>query len=244
MSFNFNITAGSSQNTAKSRLTGNEIYTVKFDGCEIVDINGVKEPGKVYKVVKLKFSNDVGYFEHSVFEPRPEDFVRGKSKYTDRNTGEEKEITQPSSVENMMLLFKHAIDAINPTIAKQIDDGTKQIAAANWEELRQFVAKILNVGKGITTQIKLVKDNKGEAKFPSYFSTLKKDSVTGDFKADIKNNFIGEKLAFTTYEATKIQNEANAAPTRIATSNRGSEINTTGSFPDLGNDLSFEIGDL
>ncbi len=76
MSFSFNTTAGASQSSAKPRLAGNDIYNVKFDGCEIVDIKGVKDPDKVYKVIKLKFSNGDGIYEHTVFEPRPEDFTR------------------------------------------------------------------------------------------------------------------------------------------------------------------------
>ena len=53
--FSFNTTAGASQSAAKSRLTGNDIYTVKFDGCEIVDIKGVKDPSMTYKVLKIHF---------------------------------------------------------------------------------------------------------------------------------------------------------------------------------------------
>ena len=41
MNFNFNATAGSSQSTSKPRLKGNDIYTVKFDECEVKDITGV-----------------------------------------------------------------------------------------------------------------------------------------------------------------------------------------------------------
>ena len=82
MAYSFNTTANSSQSSIKPRLKGNNIHDVQFDGCEIVDIQGVKNPGEVYKVLKLKFSNDEGTYEHTIFEPRESDFARTESKYT------------------------------------------------------------------------------------------------------------------------------------------------------------------
>ena len=51
MDFSFSTTAGASQNTGSKRLKGNDIYTVKFDGCEIEDIKGVKDPSMTYRVL-------------------------------------------------------------------------------------------------------------------------------------------------------------------------------------------------
>lgn len=244
MSFSFNTTAGASQSSAKPRLAGNDIYTVKFDGCEIIDIKGVKDPDKTYKVLKLKFSNPEGTYEHTVFEPRQEDFTRGENEYTNKE-GKKEKIPQSSGVENMMLLFKHAIDSINPTIAKQIDEGTKNLGAANWDGLRELVAKILNAGKGATVQIKLLKNSKGEATFPGYFSGLTKpDPVSGVSKAYIRNNFIGEKLTFSTYEAQRIAKEAEAKPTRVNSFGGGSESFMTNDIPANDNNLDFDLPTL
>jgi hypothetical protein len=209
--FSFQTTAGTSQSTTKPRLAGNDIYDVKFDGCEIVDIQGVKDASMTYKVLKLKFSNDDGSFEHTVFEPQEKDFSRTETEYKDAKTGELKKIPQPSGVENIMLLFKHAIDAINPTIAKAIDNKTQNLGAKDWDGLRKLVAQILDAGKETTTQIKLLKNGKGEASFPGYFASINKDSA-----AYIKNNFIGGKLAFSAYEQTRINNASNAKPTTAA----------------------------
>ena len=244
MSFSFNTTAGASQSTTRPRLAGNEIYTVKFDGCEIQDIKGVKEPDKTYKVLKLKFSNSEGTYEHTIFEPRQEDFTRGENEYTTKE-GKKEKIPQPSGVENIMLLFKHAIDSINPTIAKQIDEGSKNLGAANWDALRELVAKILNAGKGATIQIKLLKNSKGEAIFPGYFSGLTKpDPVSGVSKAYIRNNFIGEKLAFSTYESQRIANESNAKPARVNSFAGGSEMGMVSANQSNSNDLDFDLPSL
>lgn len=209
--FTFNTTAGTSQSTTKPKLVGNNIYDVKFDGCEIQDIQGVKDPTAVFKVLKLKFSNEDGTFEHTVFEPRTEDFNRRESEVTNKQ-GKVEKIPQASNVENMMLLFKHAIDALVPAIGKQIDSKEKSLGAANWEELRKLVATILDKGKGVSTRIKLSKNSKtGEAVFPGFFTGLTKEGV-----AYIRNNFIGAKLAFSTYELQKISNEASAVPTKAS----------------------------
>lgn len=205
--FSFDATAGASQSTSKPRLAGNEVYAVKFDECEVQDIQGVKDPSMVYKVLKLKFSNDDGSFEHTIFEPKENDFVDGETEFTNKNGNVEK-IKQPSNVKSMMLLFKHAIDAINPKVAKEIDGNTKNLVAKDWASLRKLVADILNEQKGVSTNIKLVKNNKGEATFPGFFTAYNRDG-----KAYIRNNFIGAKLAFTPYEETRIKNGATAKPT-------------------------------
>ena len=235
MSFSFNTTAGASQSSAKPRLAGNDIYNVKFDGCEIVDIKGVKDPDKVYKVIKLKFSNGDGIYEHTVFEPRPEDFTRTENEYTSKD-GKKEKIPQPSGVENMMLLFKHAIDSIAPSIGKEIDNGTKNLGAANWNDLRTLVAKILDSGKGKEVQIKLLKNTKGEATFPGYFS-----GITKEGKAYVRNNFIGDKLAFSTYEITRINNEANAKPTRAASYGTQPTVGSESSLGTPGLDIEFDM---
>lgn len=211
MNFSFGTTAGASQSTTKPRLAGNEIYDVQFDGCEIQDIKGVQDVTQLYKVLKLKFSNEDGTFEHTIFEPRESDFERTEKQITDKN-GNSQNIPQSSGVENMMLLFKHAIDIINPAIAKEINDGTKNLGAKNWDDLRKLVVKILDAGIGTKFQIKLLKNKKGEASFPGFFVGISREG-----KAYIKNNFMGTKLAFTPYEADRISKEATAIPTKAST---------------------------
>ena len=209
--FNFNITAGASQSTFKPQLPGNEIYEVTFDGASIEDIQGKKDPSQVYKVLKLRFSNEKGQFEHTIFEPRPEDFERGENKTT-RN-GEVSTFPTPSNVESMMLLLKHVIDAVLPLLGKKIDEGELTLGGKNWEQLRTNVVTVLEKGKGATTKIKLLSDNKGNARFPGFFTGLNQEG-----KAYIRNNFVGNTIGFTSYEKTRIDNAANAKPTDMSES--------------------------
>jgi hypothetical protein len=207
--FNFDATAGASQSTSKPRLVGNDIYTVQLEDCVIEDIQGKKDPNALYKVLKIKFSNEDGSFEHAVFEPKELDFQRGESSFTNKNGNTEK-IPQPSNVESMMLFFKHVIDSYVPEVAKKIDNNEQKIVAPNWDALRKLVKQILDLGKGRTSKIKLVKNKAGEAVFPGFFAGL-----TREGKAYVRNNFIGEKVAFTPYEMQKIKTSETARPTNM-----------------------------
>lgn len=236
MSFSFDATAGASQSTTKPRLEGNNIYDVVLDGYELQDIIGVKDPTMVYKVIKLKFSNDAGSFEHTVFEPKPEDFKRTSNEITNKKTGAKEHIPQPSNVESMMLLFKHIIDAFVPEIASQIDKKEKSLGAKSWDDMRKLIGAILDKGKGRTSKVKLIKDNKGEAKFPGFFSGLTKEGV-----AYIRNNFVGEKVAFSAYEISRINSEATAKVTPASTF---TEADLTDSTPETDLDLDFTVSGL
>ena len=243
MNFSFNATAGTSQSSSKPQLEGNQICKVKFVGTEIVDIQGKADPTQIYKVIKLKFENENGAFEHTVFEPKEDDFKRGENEITTKE-GKKEKIPQASNVESMMLLFKHAIDSINPKIAKEIDDNTKSLSAPSWDALRILVSKILDMGKGTEVSIKLMKNKKGEATFPGFFAGLTKpDAVTGESKAYIRNNFIGNKLAFSAYEKTRISKEATAVPTKVDTFSTA-PITSGNSEATTATDFDFEIPKL
>lgn len=208
MTFSFDQTAGNSQNTAKPRLEGNKIHEVTLRDCKIEDIKGVKDPSALYKVIKFNFDTPDGYYEHAVFEPKPDDFKRGESEFT--KDGKVNKIPQPSNVESMMMFFKHVIDGFIPKAAEQIDSGKKSLVAKDWEELRKLVVKITMMGEGVQNKIKLIKNKKGEGVFPGFFTAVNREG-----SVYVRNNFIGEKVAFTPYEMKRMQNEAAARPTSM-----------------------------
>ena len=230
--FNFSTTAGASQSTFKPQLPGNEIHEVKFDGAVSEDIQGKKDPEQVYKVLKLKFSNEKGQFEHTIFEPRKEDFDRGENKTT-RN-GEETTFPTPSNVELMMLLLKHTIDAVLPSLGEKIDKGEVTLGGKNWEQLRNNIVKVLEKGKGVTTKIKLINDSKGNPRFPGFFAGINQEG-----KAYVRNNFIGASVGFTSYEKTRIDNASNAKPTKM-----DFEPEATPDDSPSGLDMEFDVSGL
>lgn len=204
--FNFANTAGASQSSIKPSLPGNEIHVVKFDGAEAPEFQGKKDPTMNYKVLRLKFSNDEGTFEHTIFEPREQDFERGENTF--ERDGSTNKIPTPSNVESFMLLLKHLIDAILPDLAAKIDSGEQPLGGKDWDQLRNNMVKVLEKGVGVETSIKLITDNKGEPRFPGFFAAVNKEG-----KAYIRNNFIGKNLGFTAYEKTRIKNQTSAKPT-------------------------------
>lgn len=206
--FSFDNTANSSQSFGSSALAGNQIHEVIFEEAIAEDVKGKQDPNAVYKVIKLKFKNEDGSYEHAVFEPDRDRGDHDRGSRTFIKDGKEQSMPTPSNVESMMLLFKHAIDAIVPEIGAKIDSGEVSLGAKNWEELRKVVTTILNKGKGVKTKIKLMTDNKGYGRFPGFFTGINQEG-----KAYIRNNFIGQKIGFTPYEANRIKNEVTAKPT-------------------------------
>ena len=236
--FSFETTAGSSQSTAKNKLAGNQIHTVKYAGTEVKDIVGVKDPSMTYKTLILKWENEDGIFEHTIFEPKDADKVRGEREFTNKNGVIEK-IPQPSNIESMMLLLKHAIDVVNPEVAKKIDNKEQKLGARTWDEFRKVVAAILDKGKGSETNIKLVVNKKGERVFPGFFVGINREGV-----AYIKNNFIGNKVAFSSYETGKMKDAAQIPSKVDSFQNKGTE--DLGSFdaPEQNLDLDFDVTNL
>lgn len=233
MSFSFSTTAGASQSTSKPKLPGNSIHRVKFESCKSEDIQGKKDADKVYKVLKFRYSNEEGYFEHTVFEPTGKDFIRQETEFTNKQGNKEK-IPQPSNAETMMLFFKHNIDAFVPAVGAAIDSEKQQLGAATWDELRKLVIAIMTKGVNVESNIKLLKNKDGEPIFPGFFTGLTKEG-----KAYVKNNFIGPKLQFSTYEATRITNEASARVTPVSESPIITESNE-----DINLDLNFDVAGL
>ncbi len=225
MNFNFSETAGAAQSSYLPVLVGNAIHAVTFKGVEERDIQGVKDASAVYKVLDIKFGNAKGYFTHTVWEPKQEDFNRRKG--TNTTTGAE--TTSPSNVENMMLLFKHIIDAVNPELGKQIDSKEKKISAPDWIQLRKLMVAATEKFIGKEVNIKLITNKKGETQFP-YFSSLTKEAP---FTAIVMGNFIGDNVYFSAYEKKQIDKAAAATPTPAASI----EIATAG---DIGGEIGVE----
>lgn len=198
MNFDFSMTAGATQ--GRTQLPGNEIYTVKFDGCEIRDIQGVQDPTKTFKVLDIKFSNDQGYFTDTVFEPQEKDTEDLQGMYG----------PTPSTLKSMGLKFKHLIDATNPELGEKIDSGKQKLNAPSWDALRQLMVKATEPGKGKEMQIKLMVTSKGKVTFPSYFAGYTKSG-----QLYLKTRFIGKSLTWLPNELTRIQKMTSAKPSSV-----------------------------
>jgi hypothetical protein len=191
MNFNFSQTAGKSQNVAgKPDLKGNQIHTVLFKGCESKNID---KEGMTWKLLSLNFENKDGRFQKTYFEPKDDD---DKDRIT---VVGDQEIKNPPLNVDMIYTFKHLIDAVNPELGKQIDDGTKQIHAPNWDMLRQFMVKATEPGIDKEIQIKLFQTKKGDAILPQAVSYARSGDVY------MPTNFFGQNLFFSKKELERIK---------------------------------------
>lgn len=230
MNYSFDGTAGSSQSTRKPALAPNEIHEVTFDGCETKDIVGVKDPSQTYKQIIFKFSNDNGAYEHTIWEPKPDDFKRRESEIPNKG-----KIPQASNFEAMMLFCKHLLDTLNPKEALAIDKKEKKIGAPTWDEFRTLLVKLFAPGKGVKTKIKLIKNSKDEAVFPPYFAGLTKEGVPY-----VKTNFVGNKIGFTDAEVKKMK-AGSTKPTQTAA---GFDLSSSVSESAEDLDLNFDVNSI
>lgn len=222
MNFNFGNTPAVSNQGANSQLAANTIHTVKFDGVEAVTITK-KDGSATFDVLKIKFSNESGKFEHTIFEPKPEDAVRKENNYGYEN---------PSNLEEMMFLLRHLIAAVAPKVNEQIEKKGG-IAVESWEKLRNFM--VVNTVKaiGTETQIKLLADKEGRPRFPGFVLGMSKKNETY-----ARTNFIGAKLTFTANELKKIETAAAATPTPMSSDNSADVDVTVDDELDLDLDLA------
>lgn len=200
---NYSIGAGSAQASVFTQLPGNAIHTVKWMGAESKDIEP-KAGGDKMKVLVLKFKNDAGVFEETIFEAKPGDDKRVVNQW---------KYESPSAVEETMFKIKHLLAALNPKIAKQIEEKGFQVSS--WDELRNFVVKQTTASIGTETEIKIFSrtDAKGVVRtnFPSFVLSINKAGAVYP-----KTNFIGEKLAFTAKEQEKINNATSGKATDMS----------------------------
>jgi hypothetical protein len=240
-SFNFNETAGAAQSTSRPALKGNNIYDVTFDGIEIKDMAGKKDPNAMYNVLNIKFSNKDGWFTHTIFEPREEDGVRRETIFKD-DKGVENKVPQLSNNEVMMLIFKHLIDAVNPELGVLIDKGeagtqmkiTGNDPHSTWLSLRNVMKAATEPGIGTEVKLKLIANKKGEAIFP-YFAAIDKEG-----KKYMKFNFIGNNVFWNAKEIAALKKVAAAKPTRVGES---FDLTMSSSAPteDLGMDADMDF---
>lgn len=220
MKFNIGTTEIASQSTGGNRLPGGAIHTVQFDGAEAATIEK-NDKSATFDVVRLKFKNEDGTFEHVLFEPKEGDEVRQDNSFGSKN---------PSNLENLIFTVKHLFAAVAPNVAKQIED--KGLAIEGWNGangLRQFIVKNTDKVKGTEVQIKLVKDKNGNAVFPSFPLGMSREGNVYP-----RTNFIGKGLSFTAKEIERMNNISTASATNMPAAGSGS-----GTTDDGNDDLLF-----
>lgn len=201
MNFNFNGAEIANVGASKPQLEGNKIHDVQFDGCEAVELKD-----GTMKVLRIKFSNDEGTFNHTIFEPR-----EGDDKDTDGQFGK-----NPSRIKEMMTLLRHLGTAVCPALVDYINSINGNVT---WDQIRKHIVEVTTPAIGTKTKIKLLAKkrtdpntgaDRTDSVFPSYFLSYSREG-----SLYMRTKFIGSHLVFTDKELTAIKKQETEKPVNV-----------------------------
>lgn len=229
--FNFGTLATTQATSNVSyRLKPWGIYPVKFTGARKEVIQGKKDPSMTYEILKVRFDGEDGYYEESIFYPKPGDEKR--PVYTSR---EGHEYEGASSFDRTMTFIAQVAEVLNPEGFKKMQAASSKFKS--FDDVVTAFIKITDPVKGKDTNLKLVgktqKDGTVVAALPKFVAISK----TGEkFTCD---NFVGDKLFFSAYEEKKKAEYANAKPTDMS-NDIPAEINDIDKSPASSDDIDFD----
>lgn len=230
LNIGFKKSAESYVSTSLPLLKPYGIYSVTFEGFEASEVQGKKDPEQKYQILRIKFKNDDGQYNHSLFVPSSDKDLE-RRKNTNSN-GHETEF--PSNAEVFSLMIGHVLSAICPAALEKL--AGKDVS---YEQLVAFLKKATDPKIGTETKIKLVGDSKGRAIFPNIASIFEAGG-----EPVITNNCIGSKLGFTDYELRKKEEFANAKPTNMASTSAGKDSDPLNESPigkEENDDIDFNL---
>lgn len=218
MSFNLSGVSGS----AIQRLRPWGIYEVTFKGIE--PIKGKSKEGKDWQAIKLKFASDQGIFEPMLFCPGEGGDVRPSGKTGDR------EWTMPSPLESFMYGIAHVGEKLGKEDMWKKMQGVAYTLPEDFDKIVKNLTQVISGSVNKTTSIKLVGDSRGYAAIPQYVGLSK------DGSAFISNNWLGDNLAFSTYEVNQMNKQKNAKPSKVDETTE-KEVDSSEGNDDLNYDL-------
>lgn len=230
--FNFGSFENKSAINTSSFLKPWNIYDVKFDGIEREELHKKNDESVKYKTIKVSFSNSAGRFIKNLFIPddTPENSQRGQMKRQDGST-----YPTPSRFEEFKWTLLQLAQVLNSEGFSKLQKVANKI-----KTMDQFVdalIKLIDAKKGMSTKIKLIGKNRDGSVYADFPYVT---AIGNDDEPYVRNNFVGNNVAFTSYEASQAANYNTAKPTEIHT-----ESTTSSSDDDLDfSSLSDEIDNL
>lgn len=216
----------------KPALEGFKIHSVEFKGAEKKDFTS--KEGVLYKVIVLKFENELGEHLATIFEPRDEDYTRKASQFGSLN---------PSRVEVILDLLKQLIVAVNPILTKELEDG-KQLKFggttynAVWESVRTSFVDTTKEYVGAKTQIKLEKNKKGDGQFPGFPMGISRENVLYRI-----STYIGNNIAWLPKETKAMSNYVGASATPMKKQS-SMDLDLTASVPVKSPSINLNLSDI
>lgn len=195
---NFDLSNTSGTSTMQPKLSAWEIHDVVLKSIKYDEFAGKKDPSAVYKTLKVRFENENGYHEETVFMPKEGDEKRMSTQF-----GE-----SPSPFERFKFFLAHLGEQLSPDKYNEFK-GKKYNLPAESKKLAEDFIEIMTPAIGKATKLKLIGNKKGESCLP-YFVSINKN---GD--AYLSNNFLGNKVFFTSAEERMQKNINKAVPTQM-----------------------------
>ena len=211
MAFNFGslaTTQATSNNQQRLKPWG--IYPVTFAGARVDHVQGKKDPDAVYDILKVRFEGAEGYYEESIFFPKPEDEKRPVYKNKEGH-----DYDGPSSFERTMTFIAQVASILNPDGFKKMQEQSSKFRSFD-DVAKAFIA-VTDKAKGKETNLKLVgrtqQNGQVTPALPKFVAVNKNGEA---FTCD---NFIGDKLFFSDYENARRTEYLNAKPTEVGNTN-------------------------
>lgn len=165
-----------------------------------------KDPNAIYDILKVRFEGEDGYYEESIFYPKEGDDKR--PKYTNKD-GHEYEAA--SSLDRTMTFIAQMAGVLNPDGFKKMQELSSKFKT--FDDLAKTFVAIMTPVKGKETKLKLVGRNRNGnivAALPKICAINKQGER---FTCD---NFVGDRLFFSSYEEGERNKYLNAKPTNIS----------------------------
>lgn len=186
------------KNVINAKVVSNSYMTVGIHHVKFTGVDKGENPS--YNTIEFTFEdiNDGSIHHERLFEP-----TSGERQANRFNPA----ISDPSQAEQFMAKLMHIIAGLDPENHQKIKDGTLKFAPTSFDNVVNYVKKLLTPKIGSEIEIKLVPNGK-YAGFPGFPARLSKDGVIY-----LTTSFIGHNLTLTPNEKSQIDKALAAKPT-------------------------------
>lgn len=233
MSFNFgSLATTQATSTNQQRLKPWGIYPVTFAGARIEQVQGKKDPDAVYDILKVRFDGADGYYEESIFFPRPEDETRPEYESKDGH-----KYFGASNFERTMTFLAQVATVLNPEGFKKMQEASSKFRS--FEDVAKAFIQVTDKAKGKATNLKLVGGTQNGQVVPRLPKFV---AVNKNGEAFTCDNFIGDKLFFSDYENSRRTEYLNTKPTPMGNSGVDTDpVNNFDSAEKESEDIDFNL---
>lgn len=220
--FNFGGFEGKSAINNSSALKPWNIYDVKFNGADKEELKG--KDSTVYQTVKINFTGADGKFSKNLFIPKetPEDMERPECENKEGH-----KYQRPSRFEEFKWKLLQLAQVINQDGFEKLQKIANKIKTM--DQFIDAILKIVNEKKGVETKLKLTGRNSNGTIYADIPNVA---AINHDGELFISNNFVGSRVAFSSYEAQQAAAYSATKPTTMGTESPINKLGTPNVQPE------------